>query len=145
MSEDYDKLASEYNTFSTDSVLIMAVNCEDEIDLCKANEIRKYPTLKYFVDSVEYGYDGGRDYSSMKELVVNTLAGKTCDINNVIDCKPRSLKYIEKMKVSSFSRKVEEKERLVGISGGIMNPDLKNWVDERISILKQMVDGYNRH
>ena len=142
MEKAYKKLQSEYNKFSKNSILILDVNCEEEVDLCQANEILKYPTLKYFVDNgVEYIYEGKRDYESMKNFVEKTLKKKTCDVNDTSrDCSEKEISYIEKNRKKLYSKKLEEKERLILLSStGKMGLDLKDWVDERIAILEQLL------
>ena len=71
MKPDYDRLSDEYRT--SENVLIADVNCGDEDALCEANDVRGYPTIKYYLNGQEDAYEGGRSYDDLKQFVQDKL------------------------------------------------------------------------
>ncbi|GMI10864.1 hypothetical protein TrVE_jg626 [Triparma verrucosa] len=136
MKPAYDQLSSEYSDDS--NVVIADVNCGTEPELCEANEVTGYPTIKYWVKGSENSYNLGRDYSSLKDFVSSTLIIK-CDINSSAQtCSDKALKYIAKMSMKSNEDVDNEVKRLEGMEGNSMKAELKNWLKERLGILKQL-------
>jgi protein disulfide-isomerase A6 len=137
MAPDYDRLSELYPTESS-TVAVVEVNCEEEEEICEANNIQGYPTLKYFVDSKEHAYEGGRDYDSMHRFVEETLV-KTCDLEDADStCSDKALTYHGKWGFKSNAELDAELKRLEGLSSGIMKAELRAWIMERKSILAQV-------
>lgn len=140
MKPDWDRLGSEY---ADSSVLIGDVDCTAEGEsLCEKFEVRGYPTIKYFKDGDENGedYQGGRDYASLKKLVEDELEVK-CNVNDPSECSEKERGYIEKMKVKTAEERASQLARLDGMTGGAMKAELRQWLGQRIRILKQLDEG----
>ena len=139
MKPAWDKLGDEYADSS--SVLIGDADCTGTGEvLCKANDVKGYPTIKYFVDGDTNGqaYQGGRDYDSLKAFVEESLEIK-CDIaKQDVGCSDKEKGYIEKMKAKSATELAKERERLEKMSAGSMKRELKAWLAQRRRILKQL-------
>jgi len=140
MKPDWDRLGSEY---ADSSVLIGDVDCTAEGEsLCEKFEVRGYPTIKYFKDGDENGedYQGGRDYASLKKLVEDELEVK-CNVNDPSECSEKERGYIEKMKVKTAEERASQLARLDGMTEGKMKAELRQWLGQRIRILKQLDEG----
>ena len=193
MAPVYDQLASEYST--SEHVMIADVNCGEEDALCEANDVRGYPTIKYYVNGVENNYEGGRSYEDLKVrgseersdvlttkssdenhtcsyfrairaspvntaiiliphpnpfrdslrssqgFVEETMAVK-CDIErSASTCSEKAIRYISKWSFKGNDDIRKEVGRLEGMMRGRMKGELKNWVGERVGILKQIHGG----
>jgi thiol-disulfide isomerase/thioredoxin len=55
MKPDWDRLAESVH----DSVFIADVNCSDEDDLCRENDVSGYPTIMVSKDSLLFGLNHG--------------------------------------------------------------------------------------
>jgi len=136
MKPVWDELGEEYAGSS--SVLIGDVDCTAAgSDLCDDFKVQGYPTLKYFVDGDLEGesYKGGRDKESLKKFVHDELS-KWCDVETLDDCSEKEKKYIEKMKTKSADDVANQIARLDGMKDGSMKPELKQWINQRLRILK---------
>lgn len=73
MAEDFETLASEHA--SSDTKLIAEVDCTDEDAgiLCTLNNVEGFPTIKYGDPNALTDYNGGRDFDSMNEFVVDEV------------------------------------------------------------------------
>lgn len=114
------------------------VDCTaDGKDLCDQFEVRGYPTLKYFKDGDKKGedYQSGRDFESLKKFVEDELEVK-CDINDTSLCTDKEKGYIEKMKIKTSDERKAEIERLSKMKGDSMKVDLKQWLNQRLNILR---------
>ena len=103
MKPAWDALGSEYAHSS--SVVIGDADCTVEKDLCSAQGVSGYPTIKYY--TAETGrdgaaYNGGRDEAGLRTFAEETLA-KACDVTDESTCDEKEIKYINKMKVVLFS------------------------------------------
>mmetsp|Transcript_19451 Transcript_19451/g.28828 ORF Transcript_19451/g.28828 Transcript_19451/m.28828 type:complete len:143 (+) Transcript_19451:266-694(+) len=136
MKADWDQLGDEFAGSS--SVLIGDADCTDSAQsLCEKFSISGYPTLKYFKDGDMEGqdYQGGRDYDSLRQFVDDELAAK-CDVNDPSECTDKEKGYIEKMKTKSADERKAQHERLTKMQGSSMKAELKQWLNQRINILK---------
>jgi protein disulfide-isomerase A6 len=139
MKPAWDQLGDEYADSS--SVVIGDADCTASgKELCDANEVRGYPTIKYF--SGETGpkgsdYSGGRDFDSLKKFVEDTLEVK-CLLDNVEGCSDKEKEFMEKWKAKDKTEVASQLERLKGMASGSMKPELKKWLTQRMSILKQL-------
>merc|ERR1712228_366859 len=119
---------------------IADVDCTaDGEALCQQYGVGGYPTIKYFVDGDMDGtdYQGGRDFDSLKSHVADKLEVK-CDISNPTDCTDKEKAYIEKMKAKSADDLKAQITRLNGMKEGSMKPELKQWLMQRLRILKAL-------
>lgn len=138
MKPAWDQLGGEYAGSS--SVLIADVDCTaDGEELCSKFQIGGYPTIKYFVDGDMEGqdYQGGRDFDSLKSFTEENLEVK-CDISNPVDCSDKEKGYIAKMKAKSAEDRSSQITRLEGMQGSSMKPELKQWLVQRLRILKAL-------
>jgi len=139
MKPAYDQLGDEYKDSS--SVLIGDSDCTASgKELCDANDVRGYPTIKYF--NSETGpkgsdYSGPRDFDGMKAWVEENLAVK-CLLDNTEGCSDKEKEFMDKWKAKGKEEVRTQLERLKGMSSGSMKPDLKKWLVQRMSILKQL-------
>ena len=139
MKPAYDQLGDEYADSS--SVLIGDADCTASgKELCNDNDVRGYPTIKYF--NGETGpkgadYSGGRDFDSLKKFVEDNLEVK-CLLDNTEGCSDKEKEFMEKWKAKDKAEITAQLERLKGMSSGSMKPDLKKWLMQRMSILKQL-------
>ena len=99
MKPAYDQLGDEYADSS--SVLIGDADCTASgKELCNDNDVRGYPTIKYF--NGETGpkgadYSGGRDFDSLKKFVEDNLEVK-CLLDNTEGCSDKEKEFMEKWK-----------------------------------------------
>ena len=136
MKPDWDKLGEEYAASS--SVVIADVDCTaDGESLCTQFEIRGYPTLKYFKDGDTSGedYKGGRDYQSLATFVSDVLEVK-CNVADPSECTEKEVAYLEKMKAKSADDRKAQLDRLSKMQGSSMKAELKQWLNQRLNILK---------
>ena len=141
MKPAWDKLGDEYKSSKT--VLIGDVDCTKEQDLCQKYGVQGYPTIKYFTaETPETGsdYSGGRDFDGLKKFVEDTLEVK-CLLDNTEGCSDKEKDFMSKWKDKDKADAKAQYERLNGMKGNSMAPDLKKWVMQRISILKQIVEA----
>jgi protein disulfide-isomerase A6 len=138
----WDKLAEEFAASS--SVVIGDADCTAQGEsLCHKFEIRGYPTIKYFKDGdVSSGedYQGGRDFDSLKDFVMDQLEVK-CNVYEPSECTEREKGYIEKMKAKTEEERTKETERLASMIGKSMKKELKQWISQRLHILKSLEQG----
>jgi protein disulfide-isomerase A6 len=138
MKPDWDKLGDEFAASS--SVLIGDVDCTASgEELCKQFGISGYPTIKYFMGDSNSGedYRGGRDFDSLKGFVEETLEVK-CQVDDPNECTDKEKAYIEKMKAKPSEDRVKQIERLQKMSGDSMKKELKNWLRQRLHILRAL-------
>jgi len=137
MKADWDQLGSEFAGSS--SVLIGDADCtESAKSLCEKFAIQGYPTIKYFKDGDMTGgedYRGGRDFDSLKNFVEDELASK-CDVNESSECTEKEKAYIEKMKGKTSEARKAQLDRLTNMQGSSMKSELKQWLNQRLNILK---------
>jgi thioredoxin-like negative regulator of GroEL len=134
MKPDWDKLADNAHS----SVFIADVNCSDQDELCQANQVQGYPTIKVYKDGAVEDYSGGRGYDDLVEYVDTNLAAK-CDVSKVEEnCSAKAPAYVAKWKAKDAVDIQKEAQRLSGMLGQSMSKDLKAWLRERISILGQL-------
>ena len=145
MKPAWDQLGDEFAGSS--SVLIGDVDCtSDGEELCTKYEVRGYPTIKYFRDGDTVGedYQGGRDFDSLKSFVEETLEAK-CDVKDPTkNCSDKEKTYIEKMKRKTAEEQKKQLDRLSGMQGDSMKAELKRWMNQRVSILRGLLEGAKR-
>jgi len=138
MKPAWDQLGEEYAASS--DVLIADADCTAEAEeLCKKFAVSGYPTIKYFKDGDTDGvdYQGGRDYDSLKKFVEETLE-VPCKTQDPEKCSEKEKKYIGKMGEKSSEDRKKQIDRLEGMKGSSMKAELKQWIGQRLNILKQL-------
>mmetsp|Transcript_26198 Transcript_26198/g.66143 ORF Transcript_26198/g.66143 Transcript_26198/m.66143 type:complete len:141 (-) Transcript_26198:353-775(-) len=138
MKQAWEDLGSEYE--SSSSVLIGDADCTVEQELCQEQGVKGYPTIKYFpAGEGREGkpYQGGRDMGSLQKFVKDTLEVK-CDINSKEGCTDKEIKFIDSMKEKASADRQAQIARLDKMKGDKMKPELKQWVMQRLSILRSM-------
>mmetsp|Transcript_17612 Transcript_17612/g.19815 ORF Transcript_17612/g.19815 Transcript_17612/m.19815 type:complete len:139 (+) Transcript_17612:160-576(+) len=138
MKPDWDKLAGEFEGSS--SVLVADADCTQESELCSRMDVKGYPTIKYFTAETGTGgeaYSGGRDFDSLKKFVVDTLEVK-CDAESKEGCTEKEGKFIDKMESKDSDYVEKQITRLSGMLAKPMKAELKQWVAQRLNILKQL-------
>jgi protein disulfide-isomerase A6 len=129
-----DQLGDEFAGSS--SVVIGDVDCTAEGEsLCTKMEVRGYPTIKFWKDGTMEDYHGGRDFDSLKQHVVDNLL-VLCDVADPKDCTYKEKAYIEKMKAKTQDEIEKQHARLDGMKGDTMKAELKQWLHQRLNILK---------
>lgn len=137
MKPAWDELASSVDK----SVFIADVNCSDQEDLCKEIGVQGYPTIKVYKDGDVSDFSGGRSIEDMMEYVNANLATK-CDVNKLEEtCSEKAVPYTAKWKAKDTAAIEKEIARLSGMLGKSMTADLKIWLRERLTILKQYAAG----
>jgi protein disulfide-isomerase A6 len=135
----WDELGSAYA--GSNSVVIGKVDCtaDDSKDLCNKHEVQGYPTLKYFVDGDKTGepYNGAREFDALDTFVKDKLEVK-CLVEDPAGCSEKETEFINKFKAKSAEEQTKQLERLKGMAGKSMAPDLKKWVSQRVNILTQL-------
>ncbi len=106
--------------------------------MCEENNVRGYPTIKYWVDGKEHDYQGGRSFEDLYQFVSDELAAQ-CTFDDLENCSEKAKKYISKWSGKSLEDKKNEIERLEKMGSGSMKADLKKWLKERQKILKSGV------
>ena len=82
-------------------------------------------------------YQGGRDFDSLKSHVVDNLERK-CDINDASNCSDKEKAYIKKMTTKPSEEREKALARLVKMKDNPMKAELKQWLFQRINILKAL-------
>eukprot|EP00993_Chasmostoma_nieuportense_P002551 NODE_3337_length_986_cov_62.144354_g3191_i0.p1 GENE.NODE_3337_length_986_cov_62.144354_g3191_i0~~NODE_3337_length_986_cov_62.144354_g3191_i0.p1 ORF type:complete len:139 (-),score=31.99 NODE_3337_length_986_cov_62.144354_g3191_i0:358-774(-) len=135
MKPDWEKLGSAYEASS--SVLIGDVDCTVEEEVCRKHDVNGYPTIKYFVDGKPESYNGGRDYDTLEKFVKDTLEVK-CDVTAPEGCSDKEKAFIDKQASKSKDDIRKQLVRLEGMKGNSMKAPLKEWLLQRINILRQL-------
>jgi thioredoxin-like negative regulator of GroEL len=140
MKPAWDRLADEIDK----SVFIADINCSDEADLCQENDVQGYPTIKVYRDGKPEPYEGGRSFDELFAYADENLAEKC----NVLDetkrkekCDEKSQQYYAKWVPKAADLQQKELTRLEGMLNKSMTADLKKWLRQRVSILKQLASG----
>lgn len=109
-----------------------------------------WPTIRYY--NKETGYEGQAydkktdkpmcqelgDPEMMKAYVLEAGGVFECEVATGTGCTDMESNYIEKMRAASADERGAMLERLGGMRGGQMKPELKKWLMQRIAILKQL-------
>jgi len=139
MKPAWDQLGDEYK--DSTSVVIGDADCTASgKELCDANEVRGYPTIKYFTGETGpkgEDYSGGRSFDDLKKFVVDSLEVK-CLVDNDEGCSDKEKEFMGKWKAKPADDLKKQLDRLNGMKGGSMTPELKKWLNQRIGILKQL-------
>ena len=142
MKPAWDQLGDEYE--SSGSVVIGDADCTASgKELCDEFEVRGYPTIKYFsAETGEKGddYQGGRSFDALKKHVEDNLEVK-CLLSDDTGCTDKEKEFMGKWKEKPKADITAQLDRLTKMVGGTMAPDLKKWVAQRISILKQLSEA----
>ena len=123
-----DQLGDEFACSSY--VIIGDVDCtaEENQNLCEKMEVNSYPTIKYWKDGIMEDYQGGRDFDSLKQHVVENLLG-LCNVADPKDCTRKENAYIEKMKAKTQDQIESQHANL---------EKLEQWLHQRLHILESL-------
>ncbi|CAK9017411.1 Protein disulfide-isomerase-like protein EhSep2 [Durusdinium trenchii] len=137
MKPAWDDLADKYK--DSDSVVIADVDCPANTALCSKYSVSGYPTVKYFKDGAKEptDYKGGRDLATLEKFVKDNLE-VSCTVSSLETCTDKEKGYHDKWVARGADEVAAELERLKGMTGKAMKPDLKKWLMARLSILKQL-------
>ena len=141
MKPTWDALGDKYA--SSSSVVVADVDCTVEQDLCSEYDVKGYPTIKYFTAETDVkgdDYQGGRSAEDLEQFVSETLEVK-CLLADTAGCSEKETEFMGKWKAKPKEEAKSQLERLSKMMGGSMAPDLKKWVAQRVSILKQLVEA----
>jgi len=141
MKPDWDKLGENYA--GSNSVLIADVDCtsDEGKPVCDDHGVKGYPTLKYWIKGEQHDYQGGRTYDDLEKFVEDTLA-TSCMIDDLEEsCSNKERKYYEKMKGKGIDEVRKQHERLDKMKTKKMTPKLTKWLNQRLDILSQMIEG----
>jgi len=123
------------------SVLVAYVECTAEADLCSKHGVSGYPTLKVFdaTTGMESGKDfqGGRDAAALKSYIEENLKAK-CSAKDQSGCSEKEKGFLSKMQGSSKAELEDQITRLDKMKGSAMAPELKKWVFQRLTLLKEL-------
>ena len=137
MKADWEKLGDEYSGSS--SVVIGDVDCtaDNAKDLATEHGVSGYPTIKYWKDGEKTDYSGGRSFDDLAKFVKDNLEA-LCSVEDPKDCDDKENKYIAKMKAKSADDIKKQLDRLSKMKGDSMKAELKQWLNKRINVLKQL-------
>lgn len=114
MKPDWDKLIDDFS--GSETQLVADVDCtEAGKELCEANGVQGYPTIKYGDPSDLQDYQGGRDYDSLKAFADENLK-PMCGPAHIDLCEDDKKAEIEgflAMPVEDLEAKIKEKEDIV--------------------------------
>lgn len=79
----------------------------------------------------------GKD-ENMQKYVTELGATSLCKVSDGAGCGDKELEFITKWKGKPSSDVPAQLTRLQGMSGSSMKPELKQWLGQRIAILKQL-------
>jgi thioredoxin-like negative regulator of GroEL len=143
MKPDWDKLSEQ----APSSVFIADVNCTDEDGLCQKMGVQGYPTIKVFKDGEVSNYEGGRELDELLEYV-NTELAASCNVGDLegSGCSDKAIQYASKWQgkkagadgPASVAKELARLEKMMNES---MTNDLKKWLRERVSILRQLSES----
>lgn len=82
-------------------------------------------------------YKGGRDFDSLKAFVAETLEVK-CSVKDSAECSEKEKGYITKMQAKTSTERADQIERLEKMAEGRMKAELKQWLHQRLHILREL-------
>ena len=84
---------------------VAAVNCDENEDLCKEYNVKKYPAIVFFPESTiidHEPYSGPRDFKSMHEFVLSKISG--------------FLRFVNKNNFEEFTQTDPEQVKLISVT-----------------------------
>mmetsp|Transcript_93883 Transcript_93883/g.265202 ORF Transcript_93883/g.265202 Transcript_93883/m.265202 type:complete len:154 (-) Transcript_93883:300-761(-) len=141
MKPDWDKLGAMYE--GSPNVVIADVDCtaESSKTLCEKQEVKSYPTIKYFTKKTGpegEKYDKGRSLGELKKFVKGTLKGKmrVCNVETKDDCTQAEVAYLETLsgksladveaELAAFEKKLED----------VLKAEVRKDVESKAKVLK---------
>lgn len=116
MKPDWDKLADTYKNMK--KMIIADVDCTVHNDLCGKHGVKGFPTIKVFKakgSKSGEGYNGGRDFNSLKKYVeTNFNTGPACSLEAKDECtkeERETLEESEKLSPADRKKKIQEVEK----------------------------------
>jgi len=136
MKAAWDQLSDEFA--GSRSVLVGDVDCTVHAKLCESQGVTGYPTIKYWKDGEKKDYQGGRDYNSLAKHVKDNLA-QACTLEDQEPCTDKEKDFITKNQDLSKEKLEAQLTRLQNMQGAKVKPELKQWIGQRISLLKLLI------
>jgi hypothetical protein len=116
-----------------------------------------WPTIRYF--NKDTGYDGASytqktsgamcdelgDVDNMQAYVMEAGQTSLCSIDTKIGCSEKESGYIDKMQTKTPADRQAQLDRLLGMTGKSMKDSLKQWLGQRLAILKQFARDTEAH
>lgn len=99
MKPAWDKLMDEYA--SNPTVLVADVDCTKETDLCSANGVQGYPTLKHGDPSALEDYNGGRSFEDLAKFAGDLKP--SCSPANIALCSEEEKAKIAEVQAKSVA------------------------------------------
>lgn len=106
--------ASRYKL--ADSFEFYKVNCQNK-ELCKAFEVRKYPTIKVFYNGQELEEEPGREMSTLLEYISKLNHPSLIDLDKAEDIKLFREKYGESTFLALYDSKNSMFHKCVNLIG----------------------------
>jgi len=115
-----------------------------------------WPTIRYF--NKKTGYEGASYKQKTKGSMCDELgnidnmkayieeAGETslCSVVTQNGCSQKEKEFIDKFSTAPHDAVATQITRLQGMSGKIMTSDNRNWLNQRLAILKQLARNVNK-
>ena len=122
------------------SVFVAVFDCSKDEAYCDSQEIKVYPTIQYYINGKKHVYERGLNAEDMTNFAKEKLA--KCDVQDKNrSCSKKEASYVLKWTEKPMDDRVKEWNRLKNMSGRSMTFQLKLWLNQRISILDQLVDS----
>jgi len=134
MKAAWEQLGEEYQDSS--SVVVGDVDCTVHQDLCSKYQVSGYPTIKYWSSGKMEAYQGCRDLDALSAFTKNTLI-KLCDVKTLAECSDKEKAFINQMKEKPAEIPTQY-ARLKKMTDSRAAPALKQWLNQRINILRQL-------
>jgi len=141
MKPAWDQLADAWK--DSTSVVVADVDCtaEEAKKVCSDQGISGYPSIMYYTTATGRegkSYEGGRDFDALNTFVEDELA-EDCDTKTKAGCTEKEVAYIAKQSDKGEEKWNAEAKRLEGMMDQPMNEEKKQWLNQRINILEQML------
>lgn len=138
MKPHWNKLTRE---FAPTGILIGEIDCTKQTnkEVCARENVRGYPTLKYWTNGETHLYSGRRSYEDFKNFVLATLPmGAICLISDLSTCSEQEIDYFIKMQKRGYGSISSQLKKLAVMKNKDMHGDVEIWLEQRLNILEQL-------
>mmetsp|Transcript_7849 Transcript_7849/g.12282 ORF Transcript_7849/g.12282 Transcript_7849/m.12282 type:complete len:223 (+) Transcript_7849:82-750(+) len=122
LKPDWDKLMEEFASSATQLIADVDCTVPENDELCTANGVQGFPTLKWGDPSDLQEYQGSRSLDALKEFATANLK-PMCSIKNIDLCD-------------------EEKKTLIETYQGMSVEDLENAVEEKMVLIDEAEQNF---